>query len=305
MWINEVKREAHELIWSTWKLIITQIVIGFTYLNEGCDSQGILHFDLKPGNVLVDTNFSVKICDFVSSRFISANTTPHTIYYSYLVKPGKKLANSQLVVSYIGLLNRSSACFILSAEPNEPDIAFSIPTTLSVEYLKLMSDGHLIIRVFVVFGLFAFIIGFYKYFKEKRNNKQLHQEFEKYDDDKYIKNVPGFPIWYSYEQLQTATNNFSEENLIGRGAHRYVFQGTLDDSKIAVKCFEERVELNESFKSEVKAIASLYDINVLKLIGYFPFVDTPILAYEYMGNQSLVKWINRVKREAEGHAWST
>ena len=70
-WINGVKREAEELTWSNWKLIITQIAKGLTYLNEECNRQGILHFDLKPENVLLDTDFSVKICDFGSSRFIS------------------------------------------------------------------------------------------------------------------------------------------------------------------------------------------------------------------------------------------
>ncbi|GJW69627.1 hypothetical protein Tco_0126544 [Tanacetum coccineum] len=52
---------------------------------------------------------------------------------------------NQLAVSYIRLLNGSLACFILSAESNESDIAFSIPRALSVQYPKLMSDGRLVV----------------------------------------------------------------------------------------------------------------------------------------------------------------
>ncbi|XP_073310149.1 rust resistance kinase Lr10-like [Primulina huaijiensis] len=39
------------------------IAKGIEYLHDGCDQQ-ILHFDIKPNNILLDHNFNPKICDF-------------------------------------------------------------------------------------------------------------------------------------------------------------------------------------------------------------------------------------------------
>ncbi|MED6142563.1 Rust resistance kinase Lr10, partial [Stylosanthes scabra] len=36
---------------------------GMAYLHEGCDMQ-ILHFDIKPHNILLDENFIPKVSDF-------------------------------------------------------------------------------------------------------------------------------------------------------------------------------------------------------------------------------------------------
>ncbi|XP_073122762.1 rust resistance kinase Lr10-like [Henckelia pumila] len=43
---------------------------GIEYLHQGCDQQ-ILHFDIKPNNVLLDHNFNPKICDFGLAKLCS------------------------------------------------------------------------------------------------------------------------------------------------------------------------------------------------------------------------------------------
>ncbi|KAL2540218.1 Protein kinase superfamily protein [Abeliophyllum distichum] len=43
---------------------------GIDYLHRGCDMQ-ILHFDIKPHNILLDDNFTPKISDFRASKIVS------------------------------------------------------------------------------------------------------------------------------------------------------------------------------------------------------------------------------------------
>ena len=45
---------------------------GIEYLHRGCDMQ-ILHFDIKPHNILLDENFNQKVFDFGLEKLYSAN----------------------------------------------------------------------------------------------------------------------------------------------------------------------------------------------------------------------------------------
>nr|XP_028963353.1 rust resistance kinase Lr10-like [Malus domestica] len=49
--------------WDKLQDIALGIAKGIEYLHQGCD-QRILHFDIKPHNVLLDQNFTPKISDF-------------------------------------------------------------------------------------------------------------------------------------------------------------------------------------------------------------------------------------------------
>ena len=49
--------------WEKLQDIALGIAKGIEYLHQGCD-QRILHFDIKPHNILLDQNFNPKISDF-------------------------------------------------------------------------------------------------------------------------------------------------------------------------------------------------------------------------------------------------
>ncbi|KAL2550683.1 Protein kinase superfamily protein [Forsythia ovata] len=55
--------KRNTLGWKKLQDIALGIANGIEYLHQGCDQQ-ILHFDIKPHNILLDHNFNPKICDF-------------------------------------------------------------------------------------------------------------------------------------------------------------------------------------------------------------------------------------------------
>ncbi|XP_058102685.1 rust resistance kinase Lr10-like isoform X2 [Magnolia sinica] len=58
------------LSWEKLKGIAIGIARGIEYLHQGCD-QRILHFDIKPHNILLDHNFNPKISDFGLAKLCS------------------------------------------------------------------------------------------------------------------------------------------------------------------------------------------------------------------------------------------
>ncbi|XP_011047641.1 PREDICTED: probable receptor-like protein kinase At5g39020 isoform X6 [Populus euphratica] len=50
------------------------VALGIEYLHEGCDMQ-ILHFDIKPHNILLDENFTPKISDFGLAKLYPTNNS--------------------------------------------------------------------------------------------------------------------------------------------------------------------------------------------------------------------------------------
>ncbi|THG17957.1 rust resistance kinase Lr10-like isoform X1 [Camellia sinensis] len=59
---------------------------GITYLHEECQ-QRIIHYDIKPGNVLLDANFSPKVADFGLAKLCNRDNT-HVSSAGYRGTPG-------------------------------------------------------------------------------------------------------------------------------------------------------------------------------------------------------------------------
>ncbi|KAM0914962.1 hypothetical protein ACQ4PT_011161 [Festuca glaucescens] len=89
--------------------------------------------------------------------------------------------------------------------------------------------------------------------------------------------------------LRVATNDFGEENMVGKGGFGMVHKGVLPDGKqIAVKrlCHNSRQGIGE-LKSELVLVAKLRHRNLVKLIGVCLEEQEKILVYEFMPNRSL------------------
>ncbi|XP_058221472.1 G-type lectin S-receptor-like serine/threonine-protein kinase SD2-5 [Rhododendron vialii] len=63
---------AKTLDWKTRQEIIYGVAKGLQYLHEECH-RSIIHFDIKPQNILLDKDFKAKISDFGLARFIDGN----------------------------------------------------------------------------------------------------------------------------------------------------------------------------------------------------------------------------------------
>ncbi|XLU26884.1 hypothetical protein S245_062950, partial [Arachis hypogaea] len=89
--------------------------------------------------------------------------------------------------------------------------------------------------------------------------------------------------------LISATNNFSANNILGKGGFEAVYKGVLEDGReIAVKRLSEdsRQGLQE-FKSEVMHVVKLQHRNLVRLLGCCIQAEERILVYEFMPNKSL------------------
>ncbi|EOY12744.1 S-locus lectin protein kinase family protein, putative [Theobroma cacao] len=89
--------------------------------------------------------------------------------------------------------------------------------------------------------------------------------------------------------IATATNSFSQENLIGIGGFGPVYKGILPTGKeIAVKRLSKNSGQGaEEFRNEVVLIAKLQHRNLVGLYGSCIQGEERVLIYEYMPNKSL------------------
>nr|XP_023874198.1 receptor kinase-like protein Xa21 [Quercus suber] len=97
----------------------------------------------------------------------------------------------------------------------------------------------------------------------------------------------------SYLELQQATENFDETNLLGAGSFGWVYKGILLDGMIvAVKVFNlEHGGALKSFEAESQVMRELRHRNLVKVITSCSNLDFKALVLEYMPKGSLEKWL--------------
>ncbi|KAJ1272966.1 hypothetical protein BS78_06G243700 [Paspalum vaginatum] len=97
----------------------------------------------------------------------------------------------------------------------------------------------------------------------------------------------------SFGDIIKATNNFSEDNMLGQGGFGKVYKGTMDENKeVAIKRLGQGSGQGaEEFRNEVVLIAKLQHRNLVRLIGFCIYGDEKLLIYEYLPNKSLDSFI--------------
>ncbi|CAK9177127.1 unnamed protein product [Ilex paraguariensis] len=91
---------------------------------------------------------------------------------------------------------------------------------------------------------------------------------------------------YTREEIEVATDLFSETKMIGEGAYGKVYKCNLDHTPVAVKVLHpDASDKKEEFLREVEVLSQLRHPHMVLLLGACP--DGGCLVYEYMENGSL------------------
>ncbi|XP_065848769.1 G-type lectin S-receptor-like serine/threonine-protein kinase SD2-5 [Euphorbia lathyris] len=153
--------------------------------------------------------------------------------------------------------------------------------------------------ILVIFGLVY--VGFRYYMNKKREPGSLHESSE---DDNFLESLSGMPIRFSYRDLQTATNNFSVK--LGQGGFGSVYEGVLPDgTRLAVKKLEGIGQGKKEFRAEVSIIGSIHHHHLVRLRGFCAEGSHRMLAYEFMANGSLERWIFKRNKDEFLLDWET
>ncbi|XP_022929605.1 U-box domain-containing protein 35-like [Cucurbita moschata] len=91
---------------------------------------------------------------------------------------------------------------------------------------------------------------------------------------------------YTIEEIEIATNHFSDSLKIGEGGYGPVFRGKLDHTPVAIKVLRPDAAHGRSqFQQEVEVLSCIRHPNMVLLLGACP--ENGCLVYEFMGNGSL------------------
>ncbi|KAJ0957860.1 putative protein kinase RLK-Pelle-LRR-IX family [Helianthus annuus] len=101
----------------------------------------------------------------------------------------------------------------------------------------------------------------------------------------------GGNVTISIQLLREVTNNFSEDNVLGRGGFGVVYKGELHDgTKIAVKRMESGVMGTKGlkeFQAEIAVLTKVRHRHLVALLGYCINGNERLLVYEYMPQGTL------------------
>ncbi|CAL5014691.1 unnamed protein product [Urochloa decumbens] len=134
------------------------------------------------------------------------------------------------------------------------------------------------------------LLRIYKY-RGKRQQKEIQKrrmlEYLRSTDEDGDRNIE-FPL-ISFQDIVSATDNFSESNMLGKGGFGKVYKGVLQGAKeVAIKRLGKGSRQGtEEFRNEVILIAKLQHRNLVKLLGCCIHEDEKLLVYEYLSNKSL------------------
>ncbi|KAL2633575.1 hypothetical protein R1flu_005054 [Riccia fluitans] len=159
-------------------------------------------------------------------------------------------------------------------------------------------------------SLLGWVIVFFILFKRRRKRFTNREDKAVKPVDPLQRPIIGL-IEYDYREIQTATSNFSTENLIGEGKLGSVYKGVMEGLQVAVKRINNVTEQEDvHFLNEVRILNMMRHPNLVFLRGYGLVGScdgevpghhhrTRLLVYDFVPNGSLEKFLYQPKGDSE------
>ncbi|KAL6847112.1 hypothetical protein ACP4OV_022965 [Aristida adscensionis] len=136
---------------------------------------------------------------------------------------------------------------------------------------------------------------------------QLQKKRHKKEKDEYFRQNGGLKLYdemrsrqvhtirvLTEKEIKRATDNYSEDRVLGCGGHGMVYRGNLDDGKeVAIK--KSKVindDCREEFVNEIIVLSQINHRNIVRLLGCCLNVDVPMLVYEFVSNGTLSDFLH-------------
>ncbi|XP_054805624.1 protein NSP-INTERACTING KINASE 1-like isoform X1 [Prosopis cineraria] len=148
-------------------------------------------------------------------------------------------------------------------------------------------------KVAIAFGLslgclclIVVCLGLFLLWRHKHNQQAFFDVKDRHHEEVYLGNLKRF----HFRELQIATNNFSNKNILGKGGFGHVYKGVLQDGTVvAVKRLRDGNAIGGEiqFQTEVEMISLAVHRNLLRLYGFCMTPSERLLVYPFMPNGSV------------------
>nr|GEU51429.1 wall-associated receptor kinase 2-like [Tanacetum cinerariifolium] len=112
---------------------------------------------------------------------------------------------------------------------------------------------------------------------------------------------------FGVKELEEATDNFAEDKILGKGGNGTVYKGTLPDKRVVAIKKSQKLdkEQREQFINEMVILTQINHTNVVQLLGFCLETDVPLLAYEFVSNNTLHHHIHYRKSGVARLSWDS
>ncbi|GJW92238.1 kinase-like domain, phloem protein 2-like protein [Tanacetum coccineum] len=312
------------LTWVQRLNICLDIAHGLNYIHNNTDhgKQKMIHRDIKSDNILLGDNWKAKIADFGLSKFRPAHQAASTFYTSMIAgtyvyldpeyqKDGKLSKKSDIYsfgVVLLEILTGRLAYDSVYTKVNEKGIApiardhFKKGTIMEIvdHKIKEETDEH----VFSLSkgpnkeSLDIFLETAFRCVAETQTErptievviKELKKALNCQENHKDN-------LKLSLEDVKLATQDLSQDNIIGQGDFGNVYRGVVTHAHVhsiiaAKRLVKKSVAKDVEFMTELEILMEYKHENVIGLVGYCDEEDEKIIVYEYASRGSLDKYLS-------------